>query len=83
MLLYKEIQYNYADTLIVQNCFLANIHRYFFSLDFDECANGYPCDQICTNTEGSFSCSCYEGYTLNGTMCNGQSVTMNVIKTIF
>ncbi|XP_078665118.1 uncharacterized protein LOC144907678 [Branchiostoma floridae x Branchiostoma belcheri] len=33
--------------------------------DVDECAtyNG-GCDQICINTEGSYSCSCREGFTL-------------------
>ena len=36
-----------------------------FSLDFDECAtdNG-GCNRTCTNTEGSFECSCDTGYTL-------------------
>lgn len=46
-------------------------------LDIDECTLGYPCDHICTNTIGSFECSCDEGYALNGTICNGESVESN------
>ena len=44
-----------------------------FIVDIDECAElTSGCDQICTNTIGSFQCSCYPGYDLiNGTTCNG------------
>lgn len=47
-------------------------------LDINECAsNGGrgPCDQICTNTNGSFLCSCQLGYTQNGYSCIGESIT--------
>ena len=38
--------------------------KYLFP-DIDEClAGGDNCDQICTNTDGSFTCSCYDGYKL-------------------
>ncbi|KAI4875158.1 hypothetical protein NFI96_001324 [Prochilodus magdalenae] len=30
--------------------------------DFDECTVYGTCSQTCTNTEGSYSCSCVEGY---------------------
>ena len=34
------------------------------SLDVDECtANTENCAQTCTNTDGSYTCSCIEGYT--------------------
>ncbi len=34
--------------------------------DNDEClANTDGCDQVCTNTIGSFQCSCIDGYTLS------------------
>ena len=42
--------------------------------DFDECANDSSlCDHNCTNTDGSFTCSCNNGYELddNGRSCNG------------
>ena len=44
----------------------------FIVLDVDECNTTYPCDQMCTNTLGSFQCSCNSGYTMDGTRCNGQ-----------
>lgn len=35
--------------------------------DINECAkNNGNCVQTCTNTFGSFSCSCLTGYVLNG-----------------
>ena len=43
--------------------------------DINECQpNGGlgPCSQICTNTIGSFNCSCNTGYTLSGYTCNGR-----------
>ena len=43
------------------------------SADIDECSDDTDgCDHNCTNTEGSFKCSCQEGYTLtDGTSCQG------------
>ena len=44
-------------------------------LDFDECEskNG-GCNQTCSNTDGSFECSCITGYILaaNNSNCNGK-----------
>ena len=35
--------------------------------DIIECDEGNGgCSQICTNTEGSFECSCRNGYVLDG-----------------
>ena len=35
-------------------------------LDINECtANTDGCDQVCTNTDGSFECSCNSGFTLS------------------
>ena len=33
--------------------------------DVNECLSNatYSCSQLCTNTIGSYDCSCYEGYT--------------------
>ena len=34
-------------------------------LDTDECSeNNGGCQHVCNNTEGSFACSCNEGYVL-------------------
>ena len=36
--------------------------------DINECddPNGNPCDGICTNTPGSYTCSCKDGYNGDG-----------------
>lgn len=42
--------------------------------DIDECSSDpSPCDKHadCTNSEGSYSCTCKQGFTGNGTVCNG------------
>ena len=45
------------------------------SIDINECetANG-GCEQMCSNTIGSFACSCTVGYRLdeNGLNCTGE-----------
>ena len=41
----------------------------------DECLTGADdCEQICLNLEGSFECSCNDGYELdeNGRNCTGE-----------
>ena len=36
------------------------------SLDIDECStNGHGCEDVCINSEGSYSCDCSDGYALN------------------
>ena len=59
-------------------CLIQKSHAIFLTVDINECsiANG-ECDQICTNTEGSFQCSCEAGYSLaNGLDCEGQCKTL-------
>jgi len=42
------------------------------STDINECASDTPpCGQICTNTLGSYQCSCRNGYVSNGSACDG------------
>ena len=45
----------------------------FFS-GTNECSEGtHNCSQICTNTDGSFTCGCNDGYHLDfdNVTCNG------------
>jgi len=44
----------------------------FFSIDIDECLNTF-CSHGCTNTDGSYICSCPDGLFLddNGRSCSG------------
>ena len=49
-------------------------------VDIDECATGLDmCDHNCTNTPGSYVCSCYEGYYEDGHRCIGNVKWMNYI----
>ena len=48
---------------------LTNSCNCYFS-DIDECALGIDtCEQICSNNPGSFVCSCFPGYTFDGSNC--------------
>ena len=62
-------------------------------LDIDECslmAEGdtrveLPCEQICNNLPGSFTCGCNEGYVLaaDGTSCDISKSLITSLKQIF
>ena len=44
-----------------------------YFVDIDECSTSvHGCQQVCTNTEGSYSCECRDGYALddNGKTCS-------------
>ena len=55
------------------------------TIDIDECiANNGGCEQICTNTIGSFTCSCTDGYKLIlGTFCAGRIVKIITKYNLF
>ena len=50
------------------------------NIDIDECMANMndSCSPFanCTNTPGSFTCTCNQGYTGDGTTCDGKSVTV-------
>ena len=51
-------------------------------LDIDECSSGsHDCDvnANCTNSNGSYSCTCNEGYSGKGDSCQGK-IRLNLIK---
>lgn len=56
-------------------CLICINHCVFFIIpDIDECSTDTsPCDENaeCTNSEGSYSCTCKQGFTGNGTSCEG------------
>ena len=42
--------------------------------ELDECSSDpSPCDEnaLCTNSDGSYSCTCKQGFTGDGTLCEG------------
>jgi hypothetical protein len=55
-----------------------NIHYLFLHLDIDECFTGsHTChaNASCTDTIGSYTCTCFAGFTGNGTYCEGKEET--------
>jgi hypothetical protein len=52
--------------------YFANIN-FFGCLDIDECGNGHDChvNATCTNTIGSYTCACDNGFSGNATICEG------------
>ena len=56
-------------------CYCVTSYTSLMLLDIDECSNGsHDCDvnANCTNTNGSYSCTCKEGYTGKGESCQGK-----------
>ena len=50
------------------------IFRLCFQTDIDECsAESSPCSENadCTNSDGSYRCTCKQGFTGDGTACDG------------
>ena len=46
----------------------------FFTADIDECSvDPSSCDENadCTNSDGSYSCTCKQGFTGDGAVCEG------------
>ena len=54
----------------------------FMPLDVDECSGGSnPCDPnaMCTNTDGSFTCACTDGFTGHGDSCTGEKALILIL----
>ena len=67
----KVMIYYYENFIVVV---LALTSRSFFILDINECDQSlHQChaNAYCTNTNGSFTCTCSNGYSGNGTTCEG------------
>lgn len=55
---------------------------YYFETDIDECLEKTSgCQQICKNTDGSFKCQCFTGFSLNSdtTTCSRTGTSWNLI----
>ena len=57
------------------------IYTLLISLDINECEMDNDCDEengVCTNTNGSYLCSCKMGFRFNGNGfdCSGQSMCL-------
>ena len=52
-------------------------------IDIDECSSS-PCEHTCTNTPGSFECSCNSGYELglDGLSCDGITIIAVVANVV-
>ena len=73
----------YLHLLGVQDLPLQQNFFFIYLKDIDECAvNNGGCDQNCTNTEGSFYCSCQMGYNLNedGRTCDGENGSLTLSR---
>ena len=48
------------------------LHLYTHFADIDECSTDHVCEQICVNNDGSYTCECRDGYSLdrNGKNCS-------------
>ena len=54
--------------------------------DINECENGdNNCSENsnCTNTEGSFTCSCNPGYTGDGVNCTSESSPITLVIVLY
>ena len=61
---YRRHHRNSPATLHVALLYLYYVNDWM--ADINECEQGNDCHQLCQNTEGSFLCSCNEGFTLTG-----------------
>lgn len=61
------------------------IYFIFISLDIDECsADPSPCDENanCSNSKGSYSCTCRTGFTGDGKTCQGILLYLTLQKFV-
>lgn len=76
---YSHIQHSFLPLLFGYSrvyCTIKMTLSFYFPIiytDINECNGVNGCQQLCTNTEGSYTCSCSEGFDLaeDGKRCNG------------
>ena len=71
----------------VRKCYSTIIQHLFLLTDIDECAspetNECDTNAECSNTEGSYTCSCRVGYTGDGKSCAGSQINFGCISSKF
>ena len=53
------------------------------SVDVDECTvktDSCSPNAVCTNTDGTFSCACNEGFSGNGADCEGETTFIKFVS---
>ena len=60
--------------VVMIGCILEYNANYHIFVDHDECLDETECEQVCHNSNGTFYCSCYNGYrlALNNRTCDGR-----------
>ena len=70
----NRFRYTYIHSAIIIVGLIISFLHLQAEVDFCSGNQGHgPCQQICTNTAGSFNCSCYPGYNRSQYICNGES----------
>ena len=58
------------------------VHVIFIS-DIDECSlNKCHQNATCTNTKGSYNCTCKDGFVGDGKNCTGKTLTLNKLSIV-
>ena len=55
---------------------------YFCASDVDECSSDNEChvNAQCTNTDGSYTCGCLDGYAGDGKICTGKRACAAMVR---
>ena len=72
----SEMTFVKVRTLYLVGCAIMQLIK---NVDIDECSGVNPCQQGCTNTQGSFMCSCEDGFLLDddGSTCNRKELNLS------
>ena len=70
--------------LLINTSILTNAYynNEFIFLDINVCDLYAPCHQNCTNTDGGFTCSCDEGYSLAVDKVNCERMYSHCVKML-
>ena len=70
---FKSVNNTCEGIKYISYSYIASYLHTLLCIDINECNEDSDCDQLCTNTNGSYYCSCNEGYSLkaDGKSCKG------------